>query len=231
MPGFLDPHAVSVEAEYTRYLNPDVLGKIVLKNFALNILELSDRQIRIPIARHGDIGNYRDLSDAGIRLGNRWYSVESKCSYHTITTKSRYTADPSARWNFSGLLHSPRSRRERAEYEIAFCVGVDAPGLEDSQAYWRHLHTMRKQHLNEGRAFDFSVWPHSAAFLTRCGFFIIPRIAVRVNQLDVTIRNIPQARDRDYFAWGYDFSGLRRIWQNAVDIVNSNPPRATFGHR
>jgi hypothetical protein len=51
MSGFLDADAVSVEAEYTRYINPDVLRKIVLKNFAINILGLQDRQVRIPLSR------------------------------------------------------------------------------------------------------------------------------------------------------------------------------------
>ena len=38
MSGFLDEFAFSIEAEYARYINPDSLGKILFKNFAVNIL-------------------------------------------------------------------------------------------------------------------------------------------------------------------------------------------------
>jgi hypothetical protein len=38
MSGFLDPHAVSIKAEYARYLDADILGEIVFKNFAMNVL-------------------------------------------------------------------------------------------------------------------------------------------------------------------------------------------------
>ena len=100
MPGFLDKSAVSVEAEYTRYLDPDILGKIVLKNFAMNVLGIDERHIRIPISRQGDLGNYKDFCDAGIRVGSRTYSVETKCSRHNVAKKSRINAEPSPRWLF-----------------------------------------------------------------------------------------------------------------------------------
>jgi hypothetical protein len=76
MPGFLDPNAVSVEAEYTRYLDADVLGKIVLKNFAINVLGLDARDIRIPVSRHGDVGNYKDFCNAGIRIHGRLIALK-----------------------------------------------------------------------------------------------------------------------------------------------------------
>lgn len=220
MPGFLDPNAVSIEAEYTRYLDPDILGKIVFKNFALNVLGLDARNIRIPVSRHGDVGNYKDLCDAGVRIGARMYSVETKCSRHTVAKKTRLV-DPSPRWNFSKLLRSARSGNEKSEFEILFAVGINTPGFEDSEAYWRHLHRLRKESLGAGRPFDFSVWPHDAAFLTRCGFYIIPRVAIRVNQLDVTIAAIERRSDYQFFSWGEDFQRLRAVWQHAVDIVNS----------
>jgi hypothetical protein len=224
VPGFLDPNAVSIEAEYTRYLDPDILGKIVLKNFAINVLGLEPRHIRIPVSRHGDVGNYKDLCDAGIRIGNRTYSVETKCSRHTVAKRSRLV-DPRPRWNFSKLLYSARSRQERSDYELLFAVGIDSPGFEDSEGYWRHLHALRKKHLSGGRPFDFSVWPHDAAFLTRCGFYIMPRVAIRVNQMDVTIRKIPRGKDDEFFAWGHDFARLREIWLHAIRIVNSSTPQ------
>jgi hypothetical protein len=114
MGGFLDPNAVSTEAEYTRYLDPDVLGKIILKNFAVNVLAAA------------------------------------------------------------------------------------------------------------GRVFDLSVWPHQPAFLERCGFYITPRFRIRVNTMDVTIRRIPERPDDDFFAWGSDVRGLRRVWDRAVQMVKAD---------
>jgi hypothetical protein len=64
MSGFLDEFAASIEAEYTRYLDPDLLGKIVFKKFALNVLGIEKDSIKIPLSRHGDLGSF----DAGIIL-------------------------------------------------------------------------------------------------------------------------------------------------------------------
>jgi hypothetical protein len=220
MPGFLDPYAVSIQAEYTRYLDPDVLGKIVLKNFAINVLGLKESAIRIPVSRQGDEGNYKELCDAGIRIGSRSYSVETKLSRQIISARSRLTADPSPRWMFSKLKYSARSKIERCDYELLFAVGINSPGLEDSREYWRHLHALRKKELAEGRPFDFSVWPHDAAFLTRCGFYIIPRTAITVDHMDVTIRKIPRGKFDGFFGWGNDFGRLRDIWHRALANVN-----------
>jgi hypothetical protein len=223
----LDPNAVSIEAEYTRYLDSDILGKIVLKNFAINVLGLDSRDIRAPVSRHGDVGNYKDFCDAGIRIGGRTYSIETKCSRHILAKKTRVVS-PSPRWNFGRLLYSARSRRQRTDYELLFAVGVDSPGFEDSEGYWRHLHAMRFRHLREGRPFDFSVWPHEAQFLERCGFYIIPRVAIRVDQLDVTLAAIERRPDFEFFSWGHDFKRLRAVWQHALEIVDSSPPHHAF---
>jgi hypothetical protein len=36
MPGSLDPKSPTVEAEYARFIDGDVLGKLVFKNFVVN---------------------------------------------------------------------------------------------------------------------------------------------------------------------------------------------------
>ena len=165
MPGFLDPDAVSIQAEYTRYLDPDVLGKIVFKNFALNVLKLEPTRVRIPLSRQGDLGTYRDSCDAGIRFGNRWYSVETKCSRWVVAKSCK--ANPSPRWMFSGLLHSAKGR-ERAEYDLIFAVGIDTPGLEDSLGYWKHMLiplTQVRPWMSGER--DFVGWPSPAMFGTQ----------------------------------------------------------------
>jgi len=221
MPGYLDPLAVSIEAEYTRYLDPDILGKIILKNFAMNVLGLSEKNIRVPVSRQGDQGNYKDLCDAGIRIGSRSYSIETKVSRHVISAKSRLTSVPAQRWNFSKLLYSAGSKAERCDYEILFAVGINSPGLEDSREYWRYLHNLRKLELADGRPFDFSTWPHDSAFLTRCGFYIMPRSAIRVNQMDITIRKIPRGKFDEFFGWGSDFLRLKELWQRAIITANA----------
>lgn len=223
MSGFLDPHAVSVEAEYTRYLDPDILGKIVLKNFATNVLGLDPKRIRIPLSRLGDLGTYKDACDAGVRFENRTYNVETKCSRWVVATRCK--ANPSPRWAFSGLLHSARGR-ERSEYDLVFAVGINAPGLEDSLGYWKHLHSLKKEHEAEGRSFELSVWPHHQAFLSRCGIYILPREVISKNHFDVTIRTLSQRQDFDFFSWGHDIRRLRYVWQRAIDRVNNPRSKA-----
>ncbi|MEO7933137.1 MAG: hypothetical protein ABIT76_08265 [Chthoniobacterales bacterium] len=222
MPGFLDTSAVSIPAEYARYLDPDILGKILLKNFAMNVLGIREKDIRIPISRQGDEGNYKDLCDAGIRIGGRSYSIETKLSRQIMSAKSRRTADPAARWNFSKLKRSSASGAERCDYEILFAVGILGPGLEDSREYWKYLHALRKRELAAGRPFDYSTWPHDAAFLTRCGFYIMPRREIRRNQMDITIRKIPHGKSDEFFGWGHDFARLRGLWDRATRAANAS---------
>jgi hypothetical protein len=223
VPGFLDPHAVSTEAEYTRYLDPDILGKIVLKNFALNVLNLDSKRVRIPLSRLGDLGTYKDSSDAGVRFANRWYNVETKCSRWVVALRCK--ADPTPRWIFSGLTRSQKGT-ERCEYDLVFAVGINAPGLEDSLGYWRHLHSLKKEHESEGRSFDLNVWPHDPAFLSRCGIYILPRHVISQNHLDVTIRTLSQRRDFQFFSWGYDVRRLKQVWLRAIQIVNASHSRS-----
>jgi hypothetical protein len=221
MSGFLDPYAVSVKAEYTRYLDADILGKIVFKNFALNVLKIDEGSIRIPLSRQGDLGTYKDSCDAGIRFRNRSYSVETKSSRWVVAMRCK--TDPKPRWIFSGLMHSAKGT-ERSKYDLIFAVGINAPGLEDSLGYWRHLHSLKKDAEAKGHDFDLSVWPHEFEFLDRCGIYILPRQFVSrhcKNTLDVTIRTLSERLDFEFFSWGYEVPQLRKIWDHAIEIVNS----------
>jgi hypothetical protein len=221
MSGFLDPYAVSIKAEYTRYLDADLLGKIVFKNFARNVLGIKEESIRIPLSRRGDLGTYKDSADAGIRFENRSYSVETKISRWCVQKRNKI--DPIPRWAFSGLKHSAKGT-ERGQYDLVFAVGINAPGLEDSIGYWRHLHSLKKEAEKEGRDFDLSVWPHEPEFLNQCGIYVLPRQFIfkyLKNTPYITIRTIPERRDYDFFSWGHDISRLRKIWQRAIRVVNS----------
>jgi hypothetical protein len=54
MAGFLDPRAPSIEAEYARYLDADILGKIVFKNFLIHRAGAAQAPLHIPLGRYGD---------------------------------------------------------------------------------------------------------------------------------------------------------------------------------
>jgi len=158
MSGFLDEFAVSIQAEYTRYLDADLLGKIVFQNFALNVLGIERESIEIPQSRRGDLGSF----DAGIIFENRLYRAETKMSRWIIQKRNKI--NPIPRWSFSGLKHSANKRTKRGNYDLVFAVGVDAPGLEDSVGYWRHFGSLKKAAKNEGRDFGLSAWPMNANF-------------------------------------------------------------------
>jgi hypothetical protein len=223
MSGFLDPYAISVEAEYTRYLDPDLLGKIIFKNFALNVLGIENDAIRIPLSRQGDLGNYKDLSDAGILFEDRQYRVETKISRWCIQKRNKI--NPIPRWAFSGLKHTNKGA-ERSQYDLIFAAGINAPGLEDSLGYWRHLHSLKAAAKQEGRDFDLHARPHEQNFLHLCGIYILPRQFIFThcrNKQYITVRALENRRDYEFFAWGYDIPRLRKVWQRAVQVVNSKP--------
>lgn len=221
MPGFLDPYATSIEAEYARYFDADILGKIIFKNFALNVLGVKEEAIRIPLSRQGDLGNYKDLSDAGIRFENRTYSIETKMSRWCV--QKRHKINPVPRWMFSGLKRSATGT-ERGQYDLVFAVGINTPGLEDSLGYWRHLSALKSEAKKESRDIDLSAWPHERQFLSQCGLFILPRpfiFGCCANGIDVTIRTIAERQDYQFFGWGYDFARLQKVWHHALQVVNS----------
>jgi hypothetical protein len=120
-------------------------------------------------------------------------------------------------------MHSAKGT-ERSKYDLVFAVGIDAPGLEDSLGYWRHLHSLKKAAEAEGRDFDLSVWPHDPEFLNRCGIYVLPRQFISrhcKNTLDITLRTMSERRDYQFFGWGYDVPQLRKIWRRAIQIVNA----------
>ena len=50
----LDPLAPSITAEYRRYYDLDLLGKIITWNFFLNRLGYSPSVVHFPLGRYGD---------------------------------------------------------------------------------------------------------------------------------------------------------------------------------
>jgi len=223
MPGFLDPFAPSIEAEYnTRYLNDDILGKILFKNFALNALEVEAASVDIDLSRHGDLGTHKDSADAKIRFQKHSYIVETKISRWCVQKRNKI--NPIPRWAFSGLKHSANKRTARDNYDLVFAAGINAPGLEDPRGYWTHFDLLKKAAKKEGRDFGLSAWPHEPEFLNHCGLFILPRQFIFsphcANSPYITIQAISEKYD-EFFAWGNDISRLRKVWQHAIRIARS----------
>ena len=124
MSGFLDKDAPNIEAEYLRYLDRDILGKLLFKNFRLNVIGLSESDLRIPIGRHTSYDGRKFLGDAEVRIHERWGSVEIKCAYIGVKeSDSRKT--PLRYWSFGRLLNTVK-KRPKIPFELAFCIGIQA---------------------------------------------------------------------------------------------------------
>jgi hypothetical protein len=124
------------------------------------------------------------------------------------------------------LKHSAHKRTERSNYDLVFAAGINAPGFEDSLGYWRHLYSLKAIAEENGRDFELSAWPHEREFLNLCGIYILPRQFVFKhcrNSPYITIRAIPNRRDYEFFAWGYDIQQLRKVWHRTIQAVNSQP--------
>lgn len=218
MAGFLDPFAKSVEAEYTRYLADDILGKIIFKNFALNVLGVKTKDVSVTISRHGDTGTRRDSSDAEVRFQGRSYIVEAKISRWLVQKRNK--TSPINRWQFSKLKRS-QSGTARNDYDLVFAVGIDAPGLEDSRGFWLHYNTQVRSAKLAGESCGLSTWPHKPEFLKHCGIFVLPRDLVLSpdfpNSPYITVRTVGTHRCADFFAWGHDIPRLKSVWHRAVD--------------
>jgi hypothetical protein len=220
MAGFLDPFAKSIEAEYTRYLADDILGKIIFKNFALNVLGVKPNDVSVTLSRHGDTGTRRDSSDAGVRFQDRSYIVEAKISRWLVQKRNKIS--PINRWQFSKLKRS-QSGTVRNKYDLVFAVGIDAPGLENPWGFWQHYDTQMRSAKIAGEPCGLSQWPHTPEFLKHCGIFILPRDLVLLadfpNSLYVTVRSVATHRCSDFFAWGSDIPRLKSVWHRAVDTL------------
>ena len=54
MTGFLDLSAPNTAAEYARHVDGDILGKLIVRNFLINRIELPAESIFTPVGRYGD---------------------------------------------------------------------------------------------------------------------------------------------------------------------------------
>jgi hypothetical protein len=174
---------------------------------------MSEKDIYIPLSRYGDVDTQRQLAaDAQVKTSNGWLDVEIKCAHVNIANRTR--GDTNENWAFGKLLVTD-TRRTKQKYDVLFAAGILALGLEDPE-YWRHLNDLGRQLKGSGREFKVDAAPHEAAFLDRCGFFVLPLADITRNYFRVTVSAIAKSRYNRYFAWGYDPKQAKRIWQSAV---------------
>jgi hypothetical protein len=212
MAGFLDPNAPNVGVEYRRYLDSDVLGKIIFKNFAINIAGCSELDVEVPIGRFGDARDAgKFLTDVPVRISKRWRQVEVK--YARINIPNRHRGSRNENWAFSRLLKTADGSRK--SYDVAFIVAARERGLEDPN-YWRYEQVCEEQYRKSERDFDSNAMPHERPFLSRCGFLVIPRRDLEDNNFRVSHTTIGIEKYRDYFSWGSKPQDCRRVWKRAM---------------
>jgi len=212
MPGYLDKSAPSIEAEMSRYIDGDIVGKMVFKNLCLNVLGLQPWDLRIPLGRHGDLVDGRAVkTDALIEKTDVRRKIEIKFSRTVIP--NRGLGNTRKGWAFSRLLTSPDKKRKR--YDIAVCVGLALPGLEDSE-YWEYLEKYRARLADKGIDVVPTALPYQVEFLALCGFFILPRKVIKADLFRARYGVLEKNKYRDYFAWGHEKDKCRELWRKAV---------------
>jgi hypothetical protein len=130
MSGFLDPNAPSILAEYSHYLDSDILGKILFRNFFLNVLRFREEEIYLPLGRSTRYDERKLTSDAHVLVRGHWLDVEIKTSHVNIIHPHR--SRPLKCWSFGRMLYTTR-KKEKIPFDFAFAVGVYSRGLGDPE--------------------------------------------------------------------------------------------------
>ena len=97
MPGFIDRSAPSVLAEYSRYIDGDMLGKLLAKNLLVNRLGFLDDAVEMQLARHGDASTRYEkgssvretLTDGYVQTDRGRISLEIKCARVNLSNRMR----------------------------------------------------------------------------------------------------------------------------------------------
>src|SRR5277367_244833 len=123
MGGFLDKNAASIETEYVSCLDGDYLGKVLFKNFLLNVIRFneSDRRFKIVIGKNGDTDLDSNFpGDALLYINGKARVVEIKFARASFSHMARPTFN--AGWMFSKLREKDSGKFRR--YDILFAVGI-----------------------------------------------------------------------------------------------------------
>lgn len=218
MAGFLDKNAPSPEAEYSRYLDGDILGKMLAKNFLVNRIGYPVEKIAIPLGRYGDSASkYSDLNSIVVDPGDGYietemgfFSFEIKCA--RINIANRHKSQVAENWAFNNILKSPAKAAKK--FDILIAIGVQVLGLEDER-YWEHLQNSRERILKAKKEFSLNVQAHESDFLNVCGFLVIPFDEIKTNHIRLTLPAIPKSPYYQYFSPGTDSDRCSSIWEAA----------------
>jgi hypothetical protein len=222
MAGYLDSEAPSEYSEYSRYLDGDLLGKYLFKNFCTNYLGLQDADIHVPRGRSPRYDPRRISSDAQVMINRRWLNVEIKCS--RLNLAHPWEKTPLECWSFGPMLRAPKGR-PKPRCDLAFLVGVRTRGIADPE-YWKHLKCLVKELQRFDGDLNLSTLPHEPEFLNLCGFLIIPAsvmFANNVNNISLTTRKLSRCKFQAFFAWGYDRRQCLLRWHAALRAISRSP--------
>lgn len=223
MTGFLDLSAPNTAAEYARYVDGDILGKLIVRNFLVNRIELPAESIFTPVGRYGDAAvKYatagsvtHDPGDGHVDLPTGRLTFEIKLARINIANRARGGSDEN--WAFVNLKHSP-GKAEKS-YRLLVAVGLSTLGLEDER-YWTHLRQLDAELRARGLSSRLDALPHEEEYLNRCSFFLIPRTCLTYNYFRVNLKSVDKSTYASFLARGFDPAGCHRQWANAVKVCN-----------
>ena len=223
MTGFLDPSAPNTAAEHARYVDGDILGKLIVRNFLINRIELPAESIFTPVGRYGDAAvKYAksgsvtyDPGDGHVDLPTGRLTFEIKLARINIANRARGGTDEN--WAFVNLKHSPGKATK--SYQILVAVGLSTLGLEDDR-YWTHLRQLDTQLRARGLTSRLDALPHEEEYLSRCSFFLIPRTSLNFNYFRVNLTSVGKSAYAKFLARGSDPADCRKQWTNAVNVCN-----------
>lgn len=218
MTGFLDKNAPSIAAEYGRYVDGDILGKLIAKNFLLNRLGFKENQVYVPVGRYGDaVQKYKvkeqvnhDVGDGHVKSDGGRITFEVKCA--RINIANQYKGQAAENWAFSNVKTSP-SKAPKA-YDVLIAIGVRTLGLEDAR-YWKHLEDLKARRHEQGRLLRIDARPDEEDYLALCTFFIIRRKDLPTNFFRLTIRSLDDSSYAAYAAEGDDQTQCKAVWAAA----------------
>jgi hypothetical protein len=217
----LDPNAVSPSAEYARYLDGDLLGKIITRNLLINVLGFGPDQVELPIGRYGDAATkylrdavHHEAGDGGVVTQSGRVSVEIKCARISIANRS--IGGTTQNWAHGGMLTTPAKKPKT--YELLIAIGIEHLGLEDAR-YWGHLKEVSARRRRAGLPFSMDAMPHEPDFLSFCSFILMARTEVPSNFFRVNVATAGSDSFGPFQSWGSDASRCRARWKRALQAV------------
>lgn len=223
MAGFLDLNAPSIHAEYFRYVEKDILGKILFKNFFLNVLNFGEEAIYIPLGRSSRYDERKIAGDAQVLVEGQWLDAEIKCCYKRITHPHR--RNPLKTWGFDRVLRTAK-RKSKSPCNFVFGIGINV-GCLGAPGYWRELEQLTQSSKSKNGSFSKDTAPHDSAFLSCCGIFLFPHERFSSNNPSVTISRIQESAYGGFFSWGNDAVGCREKW---AALIKNSPLNSTGGN-